>query len=254
MPKFKINGTIILIILLLLMGGGLWYLFDQNSKLEQKLSESNQNIHALTDTLKVTKQKNGDLVYSKSILIASKEELEKLNSDLSDKVMDLEGEILSLTSTIISLEMELDTIRNNKIVNNGGGDYGIKWETKKDFGDSNLRILSGVTNFNVKTDPLTITPINTIITRDYFNLSLVTGLRQTGSILEGFGTSTFPGLEFNRLDTAILRPSSHPSTKSSKKSRFGMGVYSGFGLNINPWTNEVGAGFQIGTGLTFDLF
>jgi hypothetical protein len=245
--------TTILFILILFMGGGLWYMYNEYSDMKVKLATEIQNRVALGDSLRITKNLTGELVYSKAILIADNTKLKSFNKELSNKLETMDGKIMELTSTIFSLEMELDTIGDNQLVQKNDSTYGIEWRLEKMYGNGNTRILSGVTNFNIQHNPFEIKPINTILTRDYLNISVLSGLRRQGGIIESFSTSQFPGFSVNSLESAIISGNNHPIQKK-KKRWINWGINLGYGLTHNPFTNETMSGFQIGGGLNIRPF
>lgn len=250
----KISYTNILIIIILLLSVGVWYFYNQNASLTTKLEVETQNRVAQGDSIRKIKTKNGDLVFQKAVLISEKKELKNLNKNLYNEVDKLDGKIIQLTSTIIKMELVMDTIVNNTLVENGNNSFGIVWSTDKKFGEGNRRFISGVTNFKININPsgVTVIPINTIITRDYLNIAVLSGLKEYNGIIDSFFTTKFPGIEVTKLDTAILGSNKFPNKNNNKK--IGLGFYTGFGGTYNPFTDVISSGFQFGAGITFKPF
>lgn len=248
----KLSLPLILVIVILLLSGALWFLYTKNQTLKTALESETQNMAALTDSLRVTVNKNGDLEYSKNVLMTDKEKLKKLNSQLHGAIEELGGKINQLTFTIIKLEMQLDTVYHNDLVVHPDSTYGIKWEFNRDHGNNNVRILHGITNFKVNQNPFQITPLNTQITRDYLTLSIYQGLRTRNGIIEGFSTSKFPGLSIEKQETAIITEKT--SFFQSLKKNTKLGTYLGYGLTYNWSDNRIYNGAQAGVGLNFTFW
>jgi hypothetical protein len=248
----KNTFSVILIILILLLGGGVWYFYNKVQGLEVALKSEAQNVNALRDSLRVSTTKNGDLVYSKSVLMGEKDKLEKWNSKLMDRIEELGGDVTQLSQTILSLEMELDSTDNDELVKVSDSIYGIKWEFDKHYADGNLRILKGTTSFMVTHNPtFVITPLKTKITRDYINISLLHGLRYQGGYLESFSTSKFPGLSVLKQETAVITSNKKTSLLDIFKNNTSFGGYIGYGGTYVVNEAKFYMGPQIGGGLNF---
>lgn len=242
-----------LIIIILLLSGSLYWVYTKYESKKIELQNETQNRIALGDSVRVSKTREGDLLYSKAILIADVKNLKDLNVELANRVNNLGGRVVELTTTIISLEGELSTIKNNTLVSNGDDTYGIEWELSRDYGDDNKRVLSGITNFGVTQNPFKITPLNTVITRDFQTISITQGIILKNGVYEAFATSKFPGVSFTEIDSAIVEPDIHPITKKAIK-KFNLGGYIGYGGTYDAVSNTFHTGFQLGAGALFKFF
>lgn len=245
-PSNQRNILIIIIILLLV-----WFGFSYNKikNLEVDLNISEQNKKALGDSLRVSKNKSGDLEYSKNILISEKGELKDLNKDLASELKKEKGKVSELNTIVASIKNKPNSVIEvtNTLIEYPDGTFGLKWSYDTIYDANNSRHLAGTSNFKLN-DSIPIA-LSTKITKDEINFKLVTGLREKDGNIEIFARSDYPGFEVIQLDGAIIDPKNHPVIqKFTKKKKFHVGPYLGVGigtgLSIQP---------QIGVGLTYSL-
>lgn len=235
----------LIIIPILLLIGGLVFLYSKNIKLKDQIDNHRQNQEGLKDSLKVSKNKIGELVYSKAIFVAETNELGDYNIELEKEVKKLKGDVLQLTKIKFEYDKLNQFSENDKVVNYGNNVYGIEWEFIKEYNKENKRIINGLTKF--KYDPLTfsIIPLNTTLVRDFFNFSIVTGLSKENGIIETFGTISYPELIITDISGF-----QKPKTKGFM-NKIKLGVYSGYGLTYSTQNNQFYHGFQTGAGLMY---
>lgn len=244
-PKTQRN-LLILVLLIMLFIGGCGYTAYKSS--QNELSIANQNTVALSDELRISKNKNKDLEYSKGVLIAEKNDLKNLNKKLDADLKNEKGKVHEINRIIATITQK-DTIKiKNDVKVYPNGVYGLKWKYNKQFDSINSRTIAGESKFKFNND--SINDLGTEITADQIKFKLVTGLREKDGKVEIFATSNYPGLEVVELDGAIIDPKSHPVLKKfTKKTRWGVGPYVGFGVS-NGLTPSV----QIGLGVQYSLF
>jgi len=250
------RNILIIVILLLLTGAGIF--FNHYSNVKTNLAIAEQNEKALSDSVRVQKNKIGDLEYSKNILIADKNNLKDLNSDLAEELEKEKGKVRELIKMVNSIESDTVYIENTLVIYvNEGGDtiYGLEWVHDTIYDAENERHIAGVSKFMVDSIGV-IHPMETVITRDDIKFNLITGLREKDGNIEIFVRSDYPGFETEELAAVIIDPSKHPILKKfTKKKKFGIGPYVGLGLNVNTWpTPNVGAGFSFGIAIHYDIF
>jgi len=224
------------------------------SSLSTQLAISEQNEKALADSVRVTKNKVKDLVYSKNILIAEKGNLEDLNADLAAEVKKEKGKVRELTRIVG--EIKSDTIYiTNTLIEYADGTKGLSWEHDTIYDVNNERHIAGISRFDIDGDGI-VSPLETTITRDDFKFNIVTGLVERDGNVEIFVRSDFPNFTVSKLDGAIIDPKKHPVMKKfTKPKKWGIGPYVGVGMGINVWPKtDIGVGFQIGVGVTYSLF
>jgi len=244
-PKTQRN-LLILVLLIMLFIGGCGYTLYKSS--QNELSISNQNIVALSDELRISKNKNNDLEYSKGVLIAEKNDLKNLNKKLDADLKNEKGKVHEINRIIATITQK-DTVKvKNEVKVYPNGVYGLKWKYAKQFDSINSRTIAGESKFKFNND--SINDLGTEITEDQIKFKMVTGLREKDGKVEIFATSNYPGLEVVELDGAIIDPKNHPVLKKfTKKTRWGFGPYIGVGFS-----NLSIPSVQIGVGVQFSLF
>lgn len=255
MDNKKINRVLIVIVIVLLL------LTVYNCNKSRKLQVNNnileQNTKALNDSVRISKNKVGDIEYSKNILISEKNDLKNLNSDLATELSKEKGKVSELTKYVVSIKNKpKDTVKvPNYITVYPDGVKGLKWDYEKIYDSVNYRKISGISKFKIDSTSLNIIPLNTEIINDEISFDVIQGLREKDGNVEMFVRSNFPGFELKDLNSVIINPETHPVLKKfTKKKRFGVGVYTGYGIYIDNFKGGVGFGAQIGVGVNYNLF
>lgn len=245
---YKINPRTIAIVILLVI---IVILTRCNQKDKSKIEILEQNQKALTDSVRVSKSKIGELEYSKNILIGEKGDVIKLNEKLAYELKNTKGKVSELTQYIIKIGLK--PIEIPTTVTNVGSQYTFTWEIDTTFNPGNGRNLKGETIFKglVKDNEISIDSVRTKLLKDDLIFTVTQGLREKDGNLEVFVRSNYPGFELLELNSIIIDPDKHPLlkkfTKQSKPKRFGLGVYGGYGIGVN------GLSPQIGVGLSYNL-
>lgn len=239
----------ILIVVLILLVFGFGYGVTRMSGLKNQLAISEQNNKALSDSVRVEKNKVGDLEYSKNILVAEKNELADLNADLAEELDKEKGKVRELTKIVGSISNTDTVYIENTLIVYADGSHGLQWEHDTIYDDENSRHLAGISKFFV--DSLgVITPLETEITKDIINFNIVTGLREKDGNIEVFARSDYPNFEVEELSSAIIDPKKHPVLKKfTRPKRIGIGPYIGVGIS-----SGFKAEIQLGIGVQYSLF
>jgi hypothetical protein len=253
-PKRQRN-ILIIIIILLLFGGVYGYRQYQNLRVDLNISE--QNEASLSDSVRVQKNKVGDLEYSKNILVSDKKNLESLSKDLSSELKKEKGKVHQLTKYVIKLEKQpKDTIKiNNTLIVYADGSNGLEWKHDTIYDLENSRHLAGTSKFDIDSNGV-ITPLETIITKDEINFNIIQGLREKNGNVEMFVRSDYPGFSVNDLQSAIIDPKNHPVLKKyTKKKDWSVGPFVGVGLGLNTWPSpNLGFGVMVGISVQYSIF
>lgn len=238
-------------ILFLIALGSIVYISILTTKIKKQeieIATSEQNMKSLTDSVRVSKNKMGELEYSKNILIGDIAVLKKYNLELTKKIKDYKGEIHELTNYTIQLEANQKTNIPTEVINYDDFRYGLKWVVDTVYNKNNSRHLSGESIFdiNFNTQSITITPIKTNIYSDITNISVVQGIRDKGGNLEVFVSSDHPNFKINELNTIIINPDDHFAKRFSKtkSKRFGLGLQAGYGYNGTKFSPYFGGGIN----------
>lgn len=250
MKSNKLN--IVLLILILIASLIIVFLINKNGDLRVENNISEQNEKALKDSIRVTKNKVGDLEFSKNILISEKGDLKNLNEDLDKELAKEKGKVFELTKYVVKLKQEKDTVTvTNELVTYPEGVNGLKWEYKNTYDSENFREIAGISKFSIDSLGL-IKPLDTEITKDIFQFNIIQGLREKGDNLEMFVRSDYPGFELRDLNSVLIDPNNHPAVKKfTKKKKYGISLYTGYGGTLIDNTVKIAP--QVGVGLTYDL-
>lgn len=218
-----------------------------------------QNIKALTDSIRMYKAKNGDLVFEKNAFIANEKELNKLNVNLASEVKNLKDNQVVIIKPTIKIIHDTVTIYVKQGSSAHNSDSTVKyasftWNLDTIYDINNYRKLSGDylisvdTNLNIKTD-------NFRITTDEFSIGLTTGLTEKDGDVEIFIKSNYPGFTPSSIDGALFDPrDSKVIKKYFPPKRWSLGPYIGYGAYIDLSSGNVGTGVSAGVSLSYGIF
>lgn len=224
------------------------------NKIKTNLNTLEQNEKALSDSLRTSHNKVGDLESSINVLITDKKKLLKFNNRLAKQLKKEKGKVHQLNEIIANYKPELvevpvevikyDTIGVNKV-------YGLSFEYDTVYDKFNYNKLDVETKFSIDTN-FTVNPIKATIKNNEIGFNLVTGLRDKDDNIEIFARSDHPNLNIVDMEGAIIDPKKHPVIKSfTKPKRFGIGAFGGLGFGGNA--NHVVGGVFVGVGITYDF-
>ena len=177
----KKQRNILIILLLLLIGGGVYFV-NNYLGLKADLAISEQNKKALSDSLRQSKNKVGELTYSKNILVSTNTNLKDLSEDLNKELKKTKGKVRELEKIIAEFKPDTIYIYTELLVYPDGS-YGLGWEYDTTYSLNNYRHLKGVSKFRVNKDGA-IKPLYTVIENDVIGFTLTTGLREKDGNVE----------------------------------------------------------------------
>lgn len=242
-------GLLATVIILLLI---LFFTCTRNNSLKNEVNIQNQNVQALTDSIRISEDKVGNLEHSKLILISDKNKLKNLNKELDNELKKTKGKVSQLSKIVAEFETvkDVDTVYlTNELITYKKGKYGLKWEHDTIFDSENSRFISGESKFRVDSMGK-VTPLFTIINQDRIKFNLVQGLREKGGKVEVFVKSDYPNFSVKELNSVIIDPHKHPVLKKfTKQKKFGVGPYIGVGI-----TNKLEPTIQVGVGVQYSIF
>lgn len=248
---------------------------DQILKLEQ-------NISYYKDSLRIEKNKVGDLEYQRSVLAADKKNLEKLNADLAAEVKKEKGTVIYLNKVIIGLNNRIDSLMNGKnggtidVKVNDNGTQTIVFTYDKIYSQGNERHVDGnidvvfysdkfvtqtiVTSkgdtVKVKVPLINENAVMVSLPKDSIIMTVVTGLQEdkkTGN-LEIFVRSNYPGFKIYKLDGALIDPQKSELIKSYfPPEKWGIGFTLGGCIMVDK-NGAINIGPMIGVGISYDLW
>lgn len=222
--------------------------------------QNQQNIVALTDSVRKTREDNR-AVYSKfQMQFGSIKELQQTMPKLFKKIDGLENSE-SITNITNVTNVYSDTSKRDiptDVIRNADSTYTLKWQYVS--GDSS-RILAGETIIDIQgkiiksnlngeettyysEETLQIEPQGTNITKDMLRLQLLVGTRRNGKYDEIFVVPNNPNVTITDVEGAQIK---------RKMKRFGIGPYIGGGFGYNPFNNQFETNIQIGVGVTYSI-
>lgn len=245
---------VVIILLLLLRGCG-----GNNSDIITNTYK--QNISALNDTMRSYKTKNGELVYEKYALISKINDLGGYSKELEEEIKKLKDNpivIVKYKTIVEHIPFGVPVYPDYENMSwSSDSSYALlpfKWSYDTTYSNGNSRTLSG--EFMVKMDTNTTTSIkNFIISEDKLNLSLTTGLTENkDGLVEIFITSDYPGFKPTNIEGTLIDPrESKVIKKYFPPKRWGVGIYGGYGINLNPTNGDLGHGLQLGVGVSYNI-
>lgn len=231
-------------ILLLVFGVVIVLLLMSTTCTNQKLNKAENNVVALTDSIRSYKLKNGDLITTKQALILEKDELEKYLEITNKEKKDIEKKLNSALSYIaeVKTNIKLDTIRLTDSVFVENNITNIRFSYKDNWVN-----IDGLTKFE------NIYNTNTTLNNLDMNVPLTVGFTDNNQF---FATSSNPYISITNIDGAKIL------SKNNKPKKWGFGPMASFGVGYGWGTDFKGGncngglivGFTVGVSLHYDIF
>ncbi len=244
---------VVIALVIIIMAGVLNHLQNKNRELKTQLLTSQQNNAALKDSLRKSINKAGEIEYSKLVMVGEKKLIEENNAALKKELTKSKSKIFELTQINASIKNKNPIeLTSEDITPEIDSTYNINWKYKDEY-----RLIEGITNFKL-THNNTLTNITTTLKSDITNLNIMLGLRnnENNDLIEVYAYSNNSDFSVNGIQSAIINPQEHPIlqrfTKPPKKLH--LSLYSGYGYTYSFNDNNVYNGFQIGVGLTYNIF
>lgn len=217
------------------------------AKHQQEINE--QNLRAMTDSLRFEKNKNGDIEAVKSSFVTKLEDLEKQNADLYKEVKSEIGKVKSLIKAQAEIGRDSVTMANTLKKYPDGKTFGLTFNDTYEDTAITWKI-KGESKFQMENN--TIFPGTTTIEENRIKLKLVMGFKENKDNYEVFARSASPLVKFNDLDGVILIPKKPDITcPPVKKKRFGIGFHGGLGIQVNNAGAKLGP--YIGIGINYNI-
>jgi hypothetical protein len=217
-----------------------------------------QNVFTLNDSLRTYKDKTGRLVYEKGALISENGDLKSLNVDLANEVKNLKDNPLVVIKTVVKLVHDTTYIEikstNPGKWNGNTFTQNFEWDLNNKYSLENYRLIEG--NFDIYVDStFKLSTSKMKIIKDEFSMGMSTGLTENkDGLLEIFVKSDYPGFKVSKLDCALIDPKkSDVLKKYFPPKRWGLGIYGGYGISLNPITFIPATGIQIGVGIQYNI-
>lgn len=256
-PKGQRNVLFIALVVLLVF---MFRSCGENTNLE--IFKYEQNIAALKDSIRTYENKNGELVSEKTALITEKEGLKKYNDELSKEVKHLKDNPIIVKK--VSVEIIHDTIYVDPEIDSSGIVYNadssikvvpFKWSDSTKYDKNNFRNIGGKYIVAVDTN-MNVWSRDFVIINDEIGMSFTTGITENeDDRVEIFVKSDYPNFKAVKIDGALFDPrESKVIKKFFPPKRWGVGVFGGYGIYIDPSNFRAGTGITFGVGVSYDLF
>lgn len=232
-------------------------------KYERKKAKQNQE--ALTKEVEVVKLKNGELMTQKATLLADKKELEDLNSDLKEEYDILKKEKSKPKLIVQTKIVYRDTGSvNNTVAQLDSNKYSLRFSYVDSDG---ILTINGRSEFFATPkflDPsktrlgLNILPGTTYFDSTQIKLGLVLGVKEDKDGIDRIFAKPKPftnKITFEELDAVQLEEyykSKYNNHKDKNKGKVSVGIYGGYGFNVNQGIVRMGP--QFGVGINYRLF
>jgi hypothetical protein len=245
-------GAIVVLALLLLQQCGA----TRNAKTD--LAMANQNIFALNDSIRISKNRVGELQYEKGVLITSEKGLRDLNEELYNELKKQRDDIAFLQKIVGKLSTP---VPQQPIPGTGGvtgrpcdsiGTYYAEWEDYRQFDADNYRRLKAKTDITVKYEK--VTDVKTSILTDEIGFDLITGIKENSDgNFEIFVKSNYPGFTPTKIDGAFIPRKDLFPPQKKKNWSVGVGPQIGVGVGGLATPGPVWY-FGLGLGLQYTFF
>jgi len=244
-------GVVILVLLLLHQCNSNASLKREIKQVQMVADRELNNYKAGQDTIRIERNKNGELVAKK---LAYEFDINSLTDSNKKAIADYQR-ALNLTKDIKNINSLLRTeIRvKDSIINSKGtvitltdSTSTIKFNDDKNWDKYNWRRFNGTLDVlrNKKTNSLSVTSSR---------FDFEQGIELKAAILNENGvnslkiTTPYPGIEFTNIENINL-VNDKLNQKNEKKAGFSIGIGAGYGINLTP-NSVITVGPQIGIGL-----
>jgi hypothetical protein len=221
---------------------------NMNAKLKTDLQLADQNRLSLTDSVRTIKNRQGEEISLKAVMVANGKELRELNADLAKELKKISGDVTYLQRIVGRIKS--DTVEvENRITEYPNGIKRLTWEYDTSYNENDGRSLSGHSEFLIDSMSGRIIDKGTTITQDEIRLKLITGLTELEDSYQIFVRTDYPGLQFDQIDGSIIDKKKFAG--SLNESSWVVGPFVGVGLRTNEKT--ILPIFTGGVGVTYNL-
>ena len=216
-------------------------LFNFKQCNDNKITSS--NIITLTDTLKTTKNKIGEEVKSKQILLMDITQLKTTNSGLTNDINNLSAKDKKNLIDIAKLNITINLLKDSVLILTSGDEVVIDDTTKMfpyTFAKTDkFRDVQGIIKVTTDKKPQSVVGL---ITTDKVFADIVIGKKETTNGIEIFATSSNPAVSITNIQGSIIDLTAY--NKYQKVKPFGIGLQVGYGIGGNGFTPYIGVGIS----------
>jgi hypothetical protein len=251
--------------LIILSVGANIFLFTSLKSKENEVNKQKQNVKALKDSLRKTREGGKDVYSTGTYDISSIKDIKDNFPELYDEIKSLNDgkNVKTINKTKVITDTQYKDVKSD-YVKLDSNRYKISWNyTNSDSsrvftGNSSFNISHGVGKKLFENDSTyyfsEIHGLNNIesnISRSRFEVDLVIGQREKDGYREVFVKPLQDDVRVGRLKGARIIPESEKQDGFFK--RLELGTYVGAGLNYNPFNQRLQPGVQAGFGVSYRI-
>lgn len=224
-------------------------------ELSRQENVSKQNMAALHDSIKVYKNKLGELSYSKPIAQMSPDEIKKYFPDLYDKLKNELGEVKIIWKTKVEYRdtgsvkngiVQLDSNKFSLNYNYFSKDSALHIKSTNTFFAESKLVDKEKNKYSVSVSSGTST-INEISLK----MGFTTGIKKENNLYKIFITPDNPNVIVSEIEGSDVSNMINPPLPPCKNKRWSIGPYIGFGLNFSNGHYVLGP--EVGVGLQYSI-
>jgi len=227
------NRTILLAVVVLLGAAVTSIMGCREARLKARLAAAEQNVAALSDSVRYERNKAGEIEAVRRTLAADKNQLKTLNASLHAELVKERGKVKTITRTVITVER--DTVEVPGVTTRFDSVASATFAIH-DVLEAGERHLEGQTDIWPDSS-------KTTLTRDELSLTVVAGIREKDGHREMFARTGYPGVTLN-VEGAEIDP------QLTKPRRKPWGVGPSFTVGVDPNDKDFRVRYLVGVSLT----
>lgn len=201
---------------------------------------ANSNIIALTDTIKTTKNKVGEVVKSKNLLLMDIKDLKNSNSGLTKEIDKLNNKDKRNLVEIDKLNITIDMLQDS-IINLKSGTPIVVNDSTKIYPFSKINSFRNL-QWDVTVVGKQVNSVSSKLTSDKLFMDLVIDKKKEGSNLILSVSSSNPYVKVTNIEGSIINLSAYNSLQKAKP--FGIGLQVGYGIGGSGFTPFIAVGLS----------
>lgn len=223
-----------------------------NSDLKEESFIAQNNLKVSNDSLIVIKNKYGQEITERGVLISDMKGLKELNKKLYDEVKKLEKGTGIKTQVLIKTETKIvhdTTYLQSDITALNDSLYEIDFSYDTTYTGTNSRAIKGIATIGLV--HLDSSKYNLVkqssfkLTKDEMNIDATLAIGQKDGELKVWLESDYPGFSTESVDAVTLDPEIHPELRQLNNKKFTVGPYLGIGIGQNfTLSPSIGVGVQ----------
>lgn len=228
----------------------------KNSSLKEESLRKDQNILALSDTIKTERFKNGSIQVSIAGYIGNAKELKEYNKDLAKQIKDQKGKVVTLNNIIFYLKQDTADLRKyiDELLTNfkdpeqvNDSTWNVDWVLSYIYDQNNYDIFDGRTQIGLRGDVtafkgITLTHNQTLMLNRDSKISLTWGQKYENGRLRVFARTTHPAFKTQFLEGVYVEP--YKTKKWFSGWNISIGITPGWDIYSRRFSIIIGPSFS----------